>query len=110
MEMLHTVVSGDRGGYVWRLTRSTPYGADVLATGCRSYTDEAACYRAVDELRRVAPKAAKIVQEADGHWRWVVSDDQGLPLAESPPLFRDADSCARAFGELHDELSAVLSR
>lgn len=104
--MLHMRVSGGEGGYKWRLIRFTPWGADVLASGTRTYEDEASCRGAVEALGRAAHEDVMLARLRDGHWRWQVADPTGVPLAESPPVFRDAGSCAEAFEELEHQVGA----
>ena len=43
-----------------------------------------------------------MIQQPDGHWRWLVNGPDGEPLAESPAVYRDAAACGRA-------LSAALA-
>lgn len=88
----------------WRLVSRTAHGADVLARGVRAYPDERACCHAVGLLADAAGEAMLVVQQPDGHWRWLVSGPDGEPLAESPAVFRDAAACGRS---LSTALAAV---
>jgi hypothetical protein len=72
----------------------------VLARGVEPQPDDSACYAAARRLADVAWDSALVVQQPDGHWRWIVNDPDGRPLAESPPVFRDAASCGRALSEV----------
>src|SRR5204862_1970268 len=83
-------IDEDAGQYRWRLVRRTPQGADVVARSVRAYPDEHACRSAAAALGRASAEAMLSVQEADGHWRWVVMGPDGEPLAESPAVLRDA--------------------
>jgi hypothetical protein len=99
------LIDEDAGRYRWRLVRRTPQGADVLARGVRAYPDEHACRYAAAALGRAGAEAMLTVQEADGHWRWVVVGPDGEPLAESPAVLRNAAACERALAELRRELA-----
>jgi hypothetical protein len=58
-------------------------------------------------LGRAARENVMVARLRDGHWRWQLADPTGMPVAESPPVFRDADSCAEAFEELEYQVGAL---
>jgi hypothetical protein len=95
-------------GYRWRLVRRTGHGADVLARGIRDYPDERGCYHATGMLPAAAGESMLVVQQPDGHWRWVVNGPDGGPLAESPAVFRDAAACGQALADVRRELAASV--
>ena len=101
------VMDTDGGRYRWRLVRRTPWGADVLARGVRPYPDEPACHHAVGLLAGAPGGAMLVTQQPDGHWRWVVHGPDGVPLAESPAVYRDAATCGRALADLRREVAAL---
>jgi hypothetical protein len=105
---VHIMIDENGGHHRWRLVRHTVHGADVLARGMSTYPDERACYHAVGLLADADGAAILVVQQPDGHWRWVVNGPDGEPLAESPPTFRDAATCGRALAEVRREAVAGL--
>jgi hypothetical protein len=101
------VIDRDAGRYRWRLVRRTRQGADVLARSVRTFPDERACYRAAGMLADASGEAMLVVQQPDGHWRWVVNGPDGTPLAESPSVFRDAAACGHALADLRREVALL---
>ncbi len=97
----------DSGRYRWRLVRRTPVGADLLARGARDHADESACYHAVARVAEAAGEQMMTVQGRDGHWRWLVVDTEGYPLAASAAVFPDAATCRRALAEVRREAAAL---
>jgi hypothetical protein len=104
---VHVLIDRDGPRYRWRLVRRTGSGADLLARSVPEYPDERACYQAAGQLAEAAPDSMLVVQQPDGHWRWVVRDPDGQPLAESPAVFRDATSCGHALAETCREAAAL---
>jgi hypothetical protein len=101
---VHIVIDENGGQHRWRLVGRTAHGADLLARGLRSSPDERACYHAIGLLADAPGEAMLVIQQPDGHWRWLVNGPDGEPLAESPAVYRDAAACGRA---LSTALAAV---
>jgi hypothetical protein len=79
----------------WRLVSRTRLGADVLARATTG-TERAAWQQAVERLRD-GDGTLSVVRIADGHYKWVLAGQCGTPIAESPPVYRDAGVCRRAY-------------
>jgi len=92
------IVPGSDGGAHWSLICCTSVGADVLAhagTGA----DGRRCehwQEAVERLRDAAG-GLTVRATADGHFQWTLVGDDEATIAESPPVYRDAESCRRSF-------------
>ena len=104
---MRIVINEDGGRYRWRLVHRHGYGADVLARGLRAHADERGCYREVGMLADARGEAMLVVQQPDGHWRWLVYGPDGTPLAESPAVFRDAAACGRALADLRRQAALL---
>lgn len=65
--------------------------------------------RAVERLRD-GDGTLSVVRTADGHYKWVLTGRSGTLIAESPPVYRDADVCRRAFAEAQHAARAALGR
>jgi hypothetical protein len=100
---MHILIDKEGEQCRWRLVRRTDVGADLLARGTRTYPDEHACYHAVALLADAAGEAMLVLQQSDGHWKWLVNDPDGRPLVESPAVFRDAATCGQALNEIRRE-------
>jgi hypothetical protein len=101
------LIDKDGERYRWRLVRRTPSGADVLARGVRGYLDERDCYLAAAALAEVSAEGMLVVQQRDGHWRWIAHGADGVPLAESPATYRDAAACGRALAVVRREVATL---
>jgi hypothetical protein len=85
----------------WRLVGPTPTGADVLAMAATPPGEP--CRSALRRLRD-GEGVLVVTQAEDRLWRWALTDGRGAPIAASPPVYRDAASCRRAF---HDAQRAA---
>jgi hypothetical protein len=79
----------------WRLIGRTGRGADVLATGRLTETTP----DRQDALARLRDADGELLVTApdDRHFRWVLLDEEGNVIAQSPPVHRDATQCRDAF-------------
>ncbi|MEV6849499.1 hypothetical protein [Actinoplanes sp. NPDC051411] len=87
------------GGERWRLIGRTGRGADLLASGPK--TDNPASDRpqwqdAMERLRD-ADGDLLVTSSDDRHYRWVLLDENGRPIADCPPVHRDPVQCRDAF-------------
>jgi hypothetical protein len=94
----------DRDGARWRLISRGQNGADVLAMApvsppCRAGADRGAIgsWRTAVEQLRDGDGELSIAATADGHYQWILIDPHDITVAQSPAVYRDADSCRRAF-------------
>jgi hypothetical protein len=88
----------------WRLIGRTGRGADVLASG---------------NLEESGPNPIERLRDADGdllvtspddrHYRWVLLDEQGNPIAQCPPVYRTAIQCRDAFYTARRAADAALA-
>jgi hypothetical protein len=81
----------------WRLVGRTRVGADVLAR-VSTGADPASWQQAVGRLRD-GDGTLSVVRLADGHYKWILTGQGGTLIAESPPVYRDAGICRRAFAD-----------
>jgi hypothetical protein len=105
--MLRLSIRQTEHGFTWMLTRYVGHGADVLARSARYMPDESSCRRVLERLGEVPPGRVAAVRGPDGRWRWTVPGEDGLPLIESPAVYRDAGECRRAFGDVQRDTRAV---
>ena len=103
-----TLVAGRAEAPGWRLVSRTRVGADVLARFATG-TDRAAGQQAVERLRD-GDGTLSVVRTADGHYKWVLAGQSGILVAESPPVYRDAGVCRRAFAEAQRAARTALGR
>jgi len=94
----------DRDGAHWRLISRGQNGADVLAMApvaprCRTGADRGApgSWRTAVEQLRDGDGELRIAATPDGHYQWMLIDPHHITVAQSPAVYRDADSCRRAF-------------
>ena len=96
--------SGDR----WSLVRRTGLGADVLAhstagaAGARRRCWQRAVVRLRDGDGTVCVRAT-----ADGHFRWIFTAP-GNVVIESPPVYRDPETCRSAFADAQRAAGTAL--
>jgi hypothetical protein len=81
----------------WRLVSWTGLGADVLARATTG-AEPATWQQAVGRLRD-GDGILSVVRIVDGHYKWVLAEQCGTLIAESPPVYRDADASRRAFAD-----------
>ena len=81
----------------WRLVSRTRVGSDVLARATTG-TDPAACRQALEQLRD-GDGTLSVVHTTDGHYKWILTGQCDTIVAESPPVYRDATVCRRAFAD-----------
>jgi uncharacterized protein YegP (UPF0339 family) len=79
----------------WRLIGRTASGADVLAH-VRTGGDRPA-WRAAMRRLRDGDGELRIVSGKDGHFRWRFARGDGVLIAESPAVYRDAQRCRDGF-------------
>jgi uncharacterized protein YegP (UPF0339 family) len=91
----------------WRLISRTSEGADVLATAPLGAARAPGWQQAVERLRD-GQGELRVAAASDGHYRWVLTDRGGEVIAQSPPAYRDADSCRQAFGLARRAARTVL--
>ncbi|MEU8606583.1 hypothetical protein AB0C29_01055 [Actinoplanes sp. NPDC048791] len=90
------LVPGPRGaGSGWRLVSRTGNGADVLARTTAG-PDAASSRQALARLRD-GNGTVSVVAARDGHLKWQLTSRDGMVIAESPAVHRDAASCRAAF-------------
>jgi hypothetical protein len=92
------LVAGPEQTSGWRLVSRTRLGADVLARATTTNAEPAAWQQAVERLRD-GDGTLSVGRTADGHYKWILSGPCGTPIAESPPVYRDAGECRRAFAD-----------
>jgi hypothetical protein len=102
------VVAGRDKAPGWRLVSRTGLGADVLARATAGAAP-AAWQRAVERLRD-GDGTLSVVRTADGHYKWVLAGQSGTVIAESPPVYRDADASRRAFADAQRAARTALGR
>jgi hypothetical protein len=91
----------------WRLVSRTRLGADVLARAATTGAEPATWHQAVERLRD-GDGILSVVRTTDGHFKWVLSGPADARIAESPPTFRDAGACRRAFADARRAARAAL--
>jgi hypothetical protein len=91
----------------WRLVSRTGVGADVLARVTTG--GDPAGWRGVQQLRD-GDGTLSVVPTTDGHYKWVLTGQCGTMIAESPPVYRDAGVCRRAFADAQRAARTALGR
>src|SRR5512142_3488716 len=83
----------------WRLVGRTGRGADVLASGrvAGAEPDGGAQWRGALERLRDAAGDLLVTSPDDRHYRWVLLDEDGRPVAGCPAVHRDPAQCRDAF-------------
>jgi hypothetical protein len=95
----------------WRLVGRTGRGADVLASGRLTEQppgDGPRWQRALERLRD-ADGDLLVTSPDDRHYRWVLLDDQGVPIATCAAVHRDAAQCRDAFATARRAADAALA-
>jgi uncharacterized protein YegP (UPF0339 family) len=92
----------------WRLISRTTGGADVLATAPLRRAAGGPGWQQVVERLRDGDGTLVVRLESDGHYRWVLADANGEVIAQSPAVYRDGDSCRRAFSFARRAARAVV--
>jgi hypothetical protein len=92
-----------RSGSGWQMVARTPMGADVVARAhpaeppARLADGAHSSWRPALERLRDGDGRLTIGPGGDGHLMWTLTEPDGCVVAESPPVYRDADSCRRGF-------------
>jgi len=81
----------------WRLTNPTMAGADLLASAPMTGPGRVPGWHQAIERLRDADGTLRIAAGGDGHYVWLLTDAAGAVIAQSPTIYRDADTCRRAF-------------
>lgn len=92
----------------WRLICRTDRGADVVATAPLGCAAPAPGWRRAVERLRDGDGTLLVTPESDGHYRWALAGPDGEVIAQSPPAYRDGDSCREAFGFARRAARAVV--
>jgi hypothetical protein len=106
-----TMIAVVPGSGRWRLVGRTGRGADVLATGRLGETpagDGPGWQTALERLRD-AEGELLVTSPDDRHYRWLLRDSDGVPIAGCPPVFRDAIQCRDAFDTARRAADAALA-
>src|SRR3954467_13688653 len=92
----------ERTGERWLLVSHAGLGADVLAhcvdpAGGRAPDDPRRDWRPA--VRGLSDGAGGLTVRAtgDGHFQWILTGADGRLIADSPPVYRTAHGCRRAF-------------
>jgi hypothetical protein len=95
----------------WRLVGRTGRGADVLASGgvVESVAEERPHWRPALERLRDADGDLLVTSPDDRHYRWVLLDEDGRPIADCPPVHRDPAQCRDAFDTARRAADAALA-
>jgi len=87
-----------RDGTRWSLICDTSVSADVLAhAGSGTCGGRGEHWQEAVERLRDAAGTLTVRATADGHFQWALAGDDEVTIAESPPVYRDAESCRRSF-------------
>jgi hypothetical protein len=99
------------GSGSWRLVGRTGRGADVLASGRLTETaaDDGPEWRDALERLRDADGDLLVTSPDDRHFRWVLLDEEGLPIATCPAIFRDRAQCRDGFDTARRAADAALA-
>jgi len=102
------VVPGDER---WRLVGRTGRGADVLASGRMAETPRHDGPRWQEALVRLRDAAGDLLVTSpdDRHYRWVLLDEEGRPIAACPAVHRDPVQCRDAFDTARRAADAALA-
>jgi hypothetical protein len=105
--MIAVVPDGAR----WRLVGRTGRGADVLASGRVAGSSRGARPEWRDAVQRLRDADGDLlVTSPDGrHYRWVLLDENGRPIANCPPVHRDPVQCRDAFATARRAADAALA-
>lgn len=101
------LVAGRDQASGWRLVSRTRVGADVLARATTG-PEPVAWQQAVERLRD-GDGTLSVVHTADGHYKWLLTGPRGALIAESPPVYRDAAVCRRAFADAQRAAGTALA-
>jgi uncharacterized protein YegP (UPF0339 family) len=91
----------------WRLISRTGAG-DVLATAPIGHAARAAGWQQAVERLRDDDGNLRVTPVPDGHYQWVLTDLAGEVIAQSPPAYRDGDSCRQAFALARRAARAIV--
>jgi hypothetical protein len=96
-ETMSKVLPGP-GGRRWSLICGTGQGADVMAhAGSGVEERRRPPWQGAIERLRDGDGTLTVRATGDGHFQWALVGDDGVVVAESPPVYRDPESCRRAF-------------
>ena len=103
----------ERSGERWMLVSHAGLGADVLAhcaapAGGRARDGRRRDWRPA--LQGLSDGVGELTVRAtgDGHFQWLLTGADGRPIADSPPVYRTADGCRRAFAAARRAACAAL--
>jgi hypothetical protein len=99
------------GSGSWRLVGRTGRGADVLASGQvaePAQEDRPEWHGPIERLRDAAGDLL-VTSPDDRHYRWVLLDEQGHPIAQCPPVYRTQAQCRDAFDTARRAADAALA-
>src|ERR1043166_276707 len=103
---LTTRMRGD--GFWWSLVRS-PQDPQPVARGVCGCGDVDACTAAAAAVMAAGRDRAYPVAEPTGGFRWVVTDGEGRPVAESAQVFTTVAACGYALHDVRDRKSTRLT-
>ncbi|MFI5889996.1 hypothetical protein ACIA5D_07720 [Actinoplanes sp. NPDC051513] len=89
------VLNGTGENPDWRLISRTTASADLLARICTD--DRTHGWQTAMRHLRDGDGELVVVRTDDGHYRWRFAAPGGAVLAESPPIYRDEQTCRDAF-------------
>jgi len=103
----------ERAGGRWLLVSHGGLGADVLAhcadpAGGRAPNDRRRDWRRA--VQRLSDGAGELTVRTtgDGHFQWILTGADRRLIADSPPVYRTADGCRRAFAAARRAACAAL--
>jgi len=99
------------GSERWRLIGRTGRGADLLASGRQTEDATGDGPRWQDAMERLRDADGDLVVTSpdDRHYRWVLLDRDGRPIAACPPVHRDSVQCRDAFATARRAADAALA-
>jgi hypothetical protein len=95
----------------WRLIGRTGRGADVLASGRLTDTppEDGPQWRDAMGRLRDADGDLLVTSPDDRYYRWVLLDEDGVPIATCPAVYRDQAQCRDGFYTARRAADAALA-